>query len=283
MSFIMKEKTTKALSNDSKNNVVAIIKKNGKQAVNARDLHAFLESKRDFSNWIKDRIEKYELIENVNYTTFKTKVLRNADNQENVTLNKFVERKKGASTRIEYALSLDCAKELCMIEGSEKGKEARKYFIECEKIIQECEENPKFYVERAINAYLRKGKSPAWIKSRFEGKEKRSRHAEVLAAAGCKGYDYRVCTNATYEPIFGTNANGIRKEKNLPKKVNLRDRMTSDELGSVKFSEMLSSSSIEVNGFKGVGECSQACYDASVDVMSLIEKHKTPISERAKN
>ncbi|WP_375617252.1 antA/AntB antirepressor family protein, partial [Bartonella sp. AP58NXGY] len=40
------------------------------QTVNARDLHAFLEAKRDFSNWIKDRINKYNLLENQDYLVF---------------------------------------------------------------------------------------------------------------------------------------------------------------------------------------------------------------------
>ena len=32
------------------------------KTVNARDLHSFLESKQDFSTWIKNRIEKYDFI-----------------------------------------------------------------------------------------------------------------------------------------------------------------------------------------------------------------------------
>ena len=43
--------------------LIPIRESNGKRAVNARDLHAFLESKRDFSNWIKDRIKAYDFIE----------------------------------------------------------------------------------------------------------------------------------------------------------------------------------------------------------------------------
>lgn len=95
---------------------------NGQGAVSARELHIFLESKQDFSTWIKNRIEKYDLIENVDFVTAP---------QSYGTAN------GGYSTRMEYVLSIDAAKELSMVEGNEKGKEARKYFIACEKIAKE--------------------------------------------------------------------------------------------------------------------------------------------------
>lgn len=44
------------------------------QTVNARDLHAFLEVGRDFSNWLKDRIEQYGFIENVDYVLTVAKI-----------------------------------------------------------------------------------------------------------------------------------------------------------------------------------------------------------------
>lgn len=91
----------------------------GKRAVSARELHAFLESKQDFSTWIKNRIEKYDLVENVDFIT-APQIYGTANG--------------GHATRIEYALTVDAAEELSMVEGNEKGKEARKYFISCEKI-----------------------------------------------------------------------------------------------------------------------------------------------------
>ena len=99
--------------------LIPISEQNGKRAVSARDLHIFLESKRDFSNWMKDRIKKYGLIENHDFVRF----------------NKNVESLGGRS--IEYALTIDCAKELAMVEGNAKGKLARQYFIECEQRLKE--------------------------------------------------------------------------------------------------------------------------------------------------
>ncbi|WP_273719097.1 MULTISPECIES: antA/AntB antirepressor family protein [Bartonella] len=87
------------------------------QTVNARNLHTFLEAKRDFSNWIKDRINKYNLLENQDYLVFTN----------------FGENLQGGRPSKDYALSLSVAKELSMVENNKKGREARLYFIECER------------------------------------------------------------------------------------------------------------------------------------------------------
>ncbi|EAM0325957.1 phage antirepressor Ant, partial [Campylobacter coli] len=41
--------------------------------------------------------------------------------------------------RKEYYITLDMAKELCMVENNEKGRQARRYFIECEKRLKNLE------------------------------------------------------------------------------------------------------------------------------------------------
>lgn len=97
--------------------IIKITEKDGKKAVNARELHQFLGNKREFATWIKQRIEQYGFVENQDFEVF--------DN--------FVKNSQGGRPTIEYALSLDMAKELSMVENNEKGRMARKYFIECEK------------------------------------------------------------------------------------------------------------------------------------------------------
>lgn len=96
--------------------VIKIEENDGKQAVNARELHQKLGSKQEFANWMRNRIEKYGFVENQDYSSF--------DN--------FVKREKGGSVRKEYALSLDMAKELCMVENNDAGRRIRKYFIDME-------------------------------------------------------------------------------------------------------------------------------------------------------
>lgn len=88
------------------------------QTVNARELHEFLENGDKFATWIVDRINQFGFLENQDFVTF-------SENSE-----------KGRP-RKEYALSLDMAKELCMVERNEKGKQARQYFIECERVAKQ--------------------------------------------------------------------------------------------------------------------------------------------------
>lgn len=91
------------------------------QSVNARDLHAFLEVGKDFSTWVKDRIEQYGFQEGQDFVTH--------------LFPNIGEKGQGRPTR-EYALALDMAKELAMVERTDKGKQARQYFIECERAFQ---------------------------------------------------------------------------------------------------------------------------------------------------
>ncbi len=98
--------------------IIKITEKGGQKSVNARELHEFLGNKRGFATWIKQRIEQYGFVENQDYFSF--------DN--------IVKRENGATVRKEYALSIGMAKELSMVENNEKGRMARKYFIECEKV-----------------------------------------------------------------------------------------------------------------------------------------------------
>ena len=81
-------------------------------SVNAREIYDYLGlAKGQFSRWIKTAIEKYDFIQNEDFLSIDTDV-------------------EGAK---DYIVTLDMAKELCMVSNTEKGKEARKYFIEFEK------------------------------------------------------------------------------------------------------------------------------------------------------
>ena len=89
----------------------------GKQAVSGRELHAFLELGRDYTTWFK-KMTGYGLVEGTDYLTISGEVARQG---------------RGTVERIDHALTLDAAKEIAMIQRTEKGKQARAYFIEVEK------------------------------------------------------------------------------------------------------------------------------------------------------
>ena len=86
----------------------------GQQLVSARELHEFLEVTERFSSWF-ERYCKYGFEENIDYTGCK--VFNTLARQE----------------LQDYAMTIEMAKEFSMLQRTEKGKQARKYFIECEK------------------------------------------------------------------------------------------------------------------------------------------------------
>lgn len=84
---------------------------------NARDLHEFLGVGKRFASWVTERITEYEFVENQDYIIISR-------NREII--------KRGRPTT-DYHLTLDTAKELAMVERNERGRQIRRYFIECER------------------------------------------------------------------------------------------------------------------------------------------------------
>lgn len=97
---------------------------NGRRLVSARELHEFLEVGRDFTSWVKGRIEKYGFIENADYTVINLTPQNGGASW-------------GGSNKVDYALTIDMSKELSMVENNERGHQARRYFIACESKLKE--------------------------------------------------------------------------------------------------------------------------------------------------
>lgn len=85
--------------------------------IDGRTLHGVLGVRRDFSNWIKGRISKYGFVQGQDFEVFA----------------KTGENSEGGRPSQEYRCTLGMGKELCMVENNEKGRVARRYFIECER------------------------------------------------------------------------------------------------------------------------------------------------------
>lgn len=98
--------------------------------VDGRALHGVLGVRRDFSTWMKGRISKYGFAQGHDFEIF-SKSDENSEIDSPVLGN---QKKRGGDRRsLEYRCSLDMGKELCMVENNEKGRMARRYFIECER------------------------------------------------------------------------------------------------------------------------------------------------------
>ena len=98
--------------------LIKITEQNGNQVVSMKDLYTFLEVRENWTDWTK-RMLGYGFDENIDY--------------EAVSVFRHHPNGIGGTTVKDYALTLDCAKEIAMLQRSEKGKMARQYFIECEK------------------------------------------------------------------------------------------------------------------------------------------------------
>ena len=102
------------------NNLIKIVvNENQEQLVSGRELHEFLEIKTPYTQWF-ERMVGYGFVENSDFALLSQKCETN--------------NPKNPITEIQdHAIKLDMAKEIAMIQRSEKGKQARQYFIEVEK------------------------------------------------------------------------------------------------------------------------------------------------------
>lgn len=100
--------------------------------VDARALYVFMQVRRDFATWIKARILKFGFVVGEDYLTAKS-----GEQLDSPDLVNQVSRHGGDRRSIDYHLTLDMAKELAMVENNERGRQARRYFIECEKRLQQ--------------------------------------------------------------------------------------------------------------------------------------------------
>ena len=89
----------------------------GKQVVSARELHQFLGAGSNMNTWFKNQVDRAMLDETTDFIQIS-------------------EQSTGGRPSTDYAITISAAKEISMLNGGEKGKKARLYFIECEKKAQ---------------------------------------------------------------------------------------------------------------------------------------------------
>lgn len=106
--------------------------------VNAQDLHDFLGVETKFRDWIKRRISDYGFMQDIDFCEIS-----------NLSNRGFWQTESKS-----YLLSLDMAKELCMVERNEKGREARRYFIEMEKQAKALPDAVLWRIDALEDAYF---------------------------------------------------------------------------------------------------------------------------------
>ena len=97
------------------------------RCVSLRELHEKLGVKSKFNDFAK-RMCGYGFEENIDFILVTQKKVTNNPK------NPFTEQ-------TDYIITIDMAKEICMIQRSDIGREFRKYFIECEKQLKEVKSN----------------------------------------------------------------------------------------------------------------------------------------------
>lgn len=110
---------------------------NGRIVVDGRELHVFLKVEKAFSTWIATQLDNVGAFENIDFFPLK-------------------EESTGGRPSIEYQLTVELAKEICMVAGvapranketKELSKKARQYFIQVEKYWN----SPEMIMKRALD------------------------------------------------------------------------------------------------------------------------------------
>ena len=199
-----------------------VIAGNQIRAVDARELHAFMEVGRVFASWITDRIEQGCFVEGKDYvlTVTKTGVRSNV-------------------VQKDYAISISMAKELSMLERNEQGKLARQYFIECEERLAAVA--PEQH-QIAVNN---------WHKERIEARDFHKLMCAALAVSrALQGKDtnanhYINEANMLYMLLLGTTAKKWLLSQGLTGE--LRKNLSADQLEHLAYLERTNTTLLEMD------------------------------------
>lgn len=162
---------------------------NDKQLVSARDLYKGLEIKTRFSLWV-----------NQNFKSFEEK-------QDFMSVVTTTDMPNGGTKRIQdYVLTIDMAKELCMMSKTSKGREVRKYFIQVEKNWN----NPDMIVQRALaiqnnKVQMLENKNKLLEDQNAKQAEKIAKDADDVVFAKAIRYSHHAITIAELADILTQN------------------------------------------------------------------------------
>ena len=178
--------------------------KSGERVVSGRRLYEFLQIKTPYTQWF-DRMLKYGFEDGVDYFPVSQKSESGGAS--------------GVKIIQDHIITLDMAKELCMIQRSDIGRQARRYFIQIEKAYKHL------------------------TLARELGKEARKSLTDVIddvtPDSPDKHWVYKNFTDLIYKSIFNMTAQQMKKSLGLKKKDNLRDFLSDEDLERIQNCEEL--------------------------------------------
>ena len=135
--------------------LIKIIEREGRKLVSGRELHEFLEIRTKYKDWFRRMVE-YGFEEEIDFIRVAQK--RATNNLKNPV-----------TTVIDHAISIDMAKEISMIQRTEKGKAARQYFINCEKKLKEVKKlSPMELMELQFKALKEQEEKIAQVENKVD-------------------------------------------------------------------------------------------------------------------
>jgi hypothetical protein len=141
--------------------------------------------------------------------------------------------KKGSGGHNEkrYLLTVDCFKAFCMMAGTDRGKEVRRYFLEVEK------------------------RYKTLVEDRRLSKLARRDFTDVIQSSCLNitmhGFAFKQFTDLINKAVLGVDAKKYREINGLPKDANVREHVTPVQMASIAKIEKLVGAAIDVGADYG--------------------------------
>lgn len=203
----------------------------GNQGINARYVYRLLKVGRDYSKWIKARIEQAGFIENQDYITVQNSTIGlpklASKNTVHFLRDKMGEQKetRGGHNKVDYIVSLDMAKHLCLMEKNEIGRAVRQHFIDAETQLKQVA--PAVYKNTLA-------KTQARLAAIDHNREMTDAIKAMLQRTGTtpKTYHYSQEQEMLDSLVLGMNVRQWRKQRGIIG--NVRDKFTTKQLNTLK-------------------------------------------------
>lgn len=193
----------------------------GNQGINARDVHRLLKVGRDYSTWIKARIKQVGFIENQDFVIVENLSSPELASANNEQLSPMARPQK----LIDYIVSLDMAKHLCLMEKNEIGRAVRQHFIDAERQLKQVA--PTVYKNTLA-------KTQARLASIDHNREMTDAIKAMLQRTGTtpKTYHYSQEQEMLDSLVLGMNVRQWRKQRGIIG--NVRNQFTTGQLNTLK-------------------------------------------------